>query len=72
MTYAEIKVSIRVNEEKLTNVQQVLANRAKVNSKEEHPLERGVEDLKDTIERIGLNSFGYLDKSIDAVSVDVV
>jgi len=72
MTYAEIKVSIRVNEEKLTNVQQVLANRAKVSSEEDHPLERGVEELADTIEQTGLDSFGYLGKGVDAVSIVVI
>jgi len=72
MTYAEIKVSIRVNEKKLTNIQQAQANRAGVDSKEDHPLERGVEELVDAIECSGLDSFGYLGKGIDAVSIDVV
>lgn len=71
MNYAKIEVSITVDESKLTQEQQAQSDKADVDIRESHPLDDGIDDLRDTIEQTALQSFRYLGDGIKAVSISV-
>jgi len=71
MKYAEIKIQIYYDESKSTKEQQEQAEKADCDVKQEHPMENGIDDLRDTIEQVGLTSFRYLGEGIKAVKIEV-
>jgi len=71
MRYAEIKINIFVDENKLTFEQRRQATAADEDIYQDYPLASGVDDLRDTIEQVGLQSFRYLKEGIKAVEIIV-
>jgi len=70
MKYAEITIQISVDIEKLTKEQQEQATEADTDINKLHPLENGVDDLRDTIEDISLEHFEYLGEGIKAIKIE--
>jgi len=70
MLYAEITIKISVDESKLTAEQQEQAKKGDVDVTVEHPLENGVDDLRNTIENIALARFEYLGNGIKAIKIE--
>ena len=70
MVYTEIKVKVLIDTKQLTEEQQGQARRADVDITQSHPLENGVDGLKDIIENISLSRFEYLGAGIKAVKIE--
>lgn len=71
MVYAEIKVRILVNENKLTEEQQKQAAKADINIRQDHPLDDGVASMKITIAELGTTYFQYLGVGSKAIQIEI-
>jgi len=75
MVYAEIKIRILVDEDKLTAGQQIQANKANTDISQDHPLDAGINDLRNALDRFGgvagLSFFNYLDAGCRAVKIEI-
>lgn len=60
MLYAEIVVRVYLDEKLLTESQQEVAQKADTDIKIDHPIDKGCEDLRETIEAVGMQRFQYL------------
>ena len=70
MEYAEIKITVELDESKLTTDQQWNADMADFDITVAHPLEQGVEALIDAIAAMSpLSYFNYLKDGRDAVKI---
>ncbi len=71
MLYAEIKVKIYVDEDKLTPDQQIQASKSDADITIDHPLDEGVTNLRGIIEDVCLPQFIHLGKGVEAVKIEI-
>lgn len=71
MLYAEMKVRVLVNENKLTEEQQKQAAKADIDISQDHPLDDGVANMKITIADLGTTYFQYLGAGRKAIQIEI-
>lgn len=70
MKYAEITITVELDDSLLTDEQKEQANKADTDLSKDHPVDKGVEALTDAIAAMSpLSYFHYLKGGLDAVKI---